>query len=347
MSARQLKVWLPAIRAGSGADVFVLRLAEALQRAGHQPLLQWFEHRYELMPWRLRQVPVPSGVHLIHAGSWQGFAFRRDGLPLVVTEHQYVAHPEFAPYRSPLQMLYHRGFIEACMRRSYQQADALVTVSEHVAEAMRNTWHSRVEVIHNWVDCRKFAPGSRAPSGALAKPFRLLFVGNPSRWKGADILPELAGRLGNGFEILCLGGLRKHFEASHLPSNMKLLSRTEPERMPEVYRMADAVLVPTRYEAFGYAALEAMACGLPVLGFASTGTAEVAIHGETALLAPVDDVVQLKDYACQLATSPSLCESLGKAGRLRAITCFDEPKAVDAYLALYQRVISARNSDEH
>jgi glycosyltransferase involved in cell wall biosynthesis len=315
----------------------MLRLAAALRRAGHEPLPQWFDHRFELMPWRLGRVPAPEGIDLVHAGSWQGFAFKRVGVPLVVTEHQYVAHPAFIAQRGRLQAIYHQAFVGPCMRRSYLVANALVAVSRHVAEAMEVDIGRKVDIIPNWVDCRHFAPGTIQRSGR--RPFRLLFVGNPSRWKGADVLPRLARKLGSGFEIGCLGGLRRGFDTTGLPPNMRPLPRTEPKDMPTLYRSFDAALLPTRYEAFGYVALEAMACGLPVLGFASTGTAEVAVHGETALLAPMDDMDRLVEYARVLARTPDLCQRLGSAGRKRAVACFDESAAIDAYLALYDRVL--------
>lgn len=343
MTARPLRIWLPAIRAGSGADVFVSRLAKGLRDAGHDPVLQWFAHRYELMPWRLSRQAAPDGTDVIHAGSWQGFAFGRQGIPLVVTEHQYVDHPAFAPHRRALQTLYHRWFIGPCTRRSYRCADALVAVSHHIAEPMRRDLRRPVEVIRNWVDCNSFAPED-SPRGGGTRPFKLLFVGNPSRWKGADVLPVLAGMLGMDFEIHCLGGLRKGFDDAALPANMKLLPQMALAQMPQAYQSVDAALVPTRYEAFGYVALEAMACGLPVLGFDSTGTAEVAVHGETALLAPVDDVVQLAAYARQLAADRTLCQRLGRAGRHRALMHFDEPGAIAAYVALYRRLIGGRGT---
>lgn len=337
MNGHPLRIWLPAIRAGSGADVFVMRLAEALRRAGHEPLPQWFDHRFELMPWRLGRMPAPERIDLIHAGSWQGFAFKRAGVPLVVTEHQYVAHPAFVAQRGRLQAVYHRAFVGPCMRQSYRVADALVAVSRHVAEAMKDGFSGRVDIIPNWVDCRRFSPG--VIHQLEQRPFRLLFVGNPSRWKGADVLPRLAQRLGSDFEIGCLGGLRRAFDTVGLPPNMRSLPRTEPEDMPALYRSFDAALVPTRYEAFGYVALEAMACGLPVLGFASTGTAEVVVHGETGLLAPVGDMDRLVEYARVLAGTSDLCQRLGGAGRARAVAHFDEPAAIAAHLALYDRVL--------
>ena len=339
----KLRIWLPAIQVGSGADVFALRLANALQGAGHEPLLQWFDHRYELMPWCLKRVMAPPGIDLVHAGSWQGFAFKRAGIPLVITEHQYVAHPAFAPYRSLPQALYHRHFVERCAKRSYAEAAAIVAVSEHCAIAMRDNLTKPVSVIHNWIDTELFSPlgdpdADAHDPGQPTRPFKLLFVGNPSRWKGADLLTVIADLLGPRFEIHCLGGLRKDFDLGNLPQNMKLLPRMLPDQMPAVYRSVDAALVLTRYEAFGYVALEAMACGLPVLGFNSTGTAEVCIHEETALLAPVDDVHQLATYARQMACDNNLSRWLGDAGRRRAVECFGEKRAVDAYMDIYHNV---------
>ncbi|WP_267222676.1 glycosyltransferase family 4 protein [Dyella silvae] len=319
----------------------MMRLAEGLARAGHDPQLQWFDRAYEWKPWKLRDVQAPVGTDLVHAGSWQGFAFRREDIPLVVTEHQYIRHPEFLPHRGRLQTVYHNLFVSQCVERSYRAADTIVAVSEHAARAMRRNLQHPVHVIHNWVDTKAYSPAQPVPRVA-GRPFRLLFVGNPSRWKGADVLPELAVRLGSEFDIQCLGGLRHSFDARELPPSMRLLSRVSPEEMPAVYQGVDAVLVPTRYEAFGYVAVEAMACGLPVLGFDSTGTAEVCIHGETALLARMNDVVQLAAYARMLLADTSLCARLGEAGRQRVVAHFCEERAMAAYISLYLELIKGR-----
>jgi glycosyltransferase involved in cell wall biosynthesis len=344
MSARPLRIWLPSLRAGSGIDVFATRLAEGLARAGHEPLLQWFDHGYELKPWRLRKVSPPERTDIVHAASWQGFAFKQPGIPLVVTEHQYIRHPRFLPHRGLMQMLYHRAFIDLCIERSYRAADALVTVSEHTAKAMRADIKKPVRMIHNWVDTDTFSPAARR--NRLGGPFQLLFVGNPSRWKGADVLPELAAELGPAFEILCVAGLRKSFNTAGWPGNMRVLDRVEAKHMPDIYRGADAALVPTRYEAFGYVAVEAMACGLPVVGFDSTGTAEVCADGETALLAPMNDTKRLAAHARRLASDASLAEQLGRSGRKRALEMFGEARAIASYESLYRRLLEEGRGDD-
>jgi glycosyltransferase involved in cell wall biosynthesis len=344
---KKLRIWLPTIRANSGADVFAQRLHDALREAGHEPLLQWFDHRFELMPWRLRKVTAPRNIDIVHAGSWQGFAFKRPGTPLVITEHHYVAHPDFAAYRSISQMLYHRVCCERWARYSYKVANAVVAVSEYCAKAMRSDIGKPVSVIHNWVDISKFAPSKPGSSRGVAdrsnsKPFKLLFVGNPSRRKGADLIPTIASTLGPAFDIYCLGGLREGFKKERGPANLKFVPRTDPKDMPSLYSSVDAVLVPTRYEAFGYVALEAMACGLPIVGFNSSGTSEVCVHESTALLAQVDDLELLITYIRKLDDDRSLADALGKAGRQRAVHCFDESEAVESYLDVYERVLKVR-----
>ena len=331
-----VRVWLPAIRAGSGADVFTERLADSLRKAGHHPVLQWFDRRLELTPWVLARVKAPPGIDLIHAGSWQGFAFKRRSIPLVITEHQYIAHPEFARHRPLKQALYHRWFIERCVQRSYAAADALVTVSDYCATAMRQAVRKQVRVVHNWVDTEVFSPGINSEPDL--KPFKLLFVGNPSRWKGADLLPLLAQRLRPHIQILCVGGLRKEFDTSLRGRNISHLNSRPPEKMPDLYRSANAALVLARYEAFGYVALEAMACGLPVVGFATSGTAEICANGETALLASPGNVEQLAAFVHQLADQPQTCSAMGRAGRERACEFFGEKRGVDKYIDIYNSV---------
>jgi glycosyltransferase involved in cell wall biosynthesis len=327
-----MKIWLPSIRAGTGSDVFVERLAEGLARAGHEPVPQWFDRRFEFAPWALRVVAPPSGTDIVHAGSWQAFAFARDGLPLVVTEHHYIGHPLFKPLRSPLQRAYHRLHVRRCVEASHARADAIVAVSRTTADAIFADSGRRVRVIHNWIDAGTFAPG---PRDAGSRPFTLLFVGNPSRWKGSDLVPRLASELGDGFEIQMLQGLRKGAVAVKGPANLTSRPRVPPAQMPAVYRSVDAVLVVARYEAFGYVALEAMACGRPVVGFDTSGTSEICVDGETALLAPVGDIAGIAARARRLAADPGLWSALSAAGRRRAVEDFGEERAIAAYLEVY------------
>jgi glycosyltransferase involved in cell wall biosynthesis len=193
----------------------------------------------------------------------------------------------------------------------------------------------RLQVIHNGLDTARFCPGERNASGR----FRLLFVGNPSRWQGADLLAPLAARLGDGFEVCCLSGLRSNWPKGLDAAGLTFLPRVAPVDMPGVYRSVDAVLALTRFETFGYVALEAMACGVPVVGFDSAGTAEVCAGAGSALLGPVDDLDVLEGHIRELSADAELSRRLSDNGRRRAEQCFSIDRCVGSYLKLYEGLL--------
>jgi glycosyltransferase involved in cell wall biosynthesis len=341
-----MRVWMPTVRSGSGADIFAVRLADGLRRAGHDPLLEWVDLRYEVAPWLLRRLRMPPGTDVIHAGSIQGFALKREGVPLVVTEHQYLRHPSFLPYSRGARWLYQRLLIHRYMALTYASADRLIAVSQHCAAAMRNDMHRDIDVVHNWVDTDVFAPRPRGKRREAA--FRLLFVGNPSPWKAADVLAPVARALGADFEVQAMGGLRKGFapDSGPMPANLRVLDSRPSSGMPDVFASADAALVVSRYESFGYVALEAMASGLPVVGFDNTGTSEVCVNGETALLGPTDDLETLVMNCRRLVSQPGLAEKLGRAGRDRATSQFAERDAIVRYIDIYQEAIERQKAKQ-
>src|SRR5207237_8707053 len=104
---QSVKVWFPTIRTGSGSDVFTRQLAGALTQIGVETSISWFPHYFEFVPDLLGAVRPPIGTDLIHANSWTGFAFRRSGIPLVVTNHLCVHDPAFARYKTISQKIYH------------------------------------------------------------------------------------------------------------------------------------------------------------------------------------------------------------------------------------------------
>lgn len=318
--------------------MFVERLAEALEEAGHRPRVQWFASRFEFIPWLLRGIRAPDQVDIVHASSWNAFAFKRPGVPLVVNEHHYVGDSAFWPFRSPLQALYHRALINPMVERSYRKADRIVAVSRHTAVAIRETTGLDAAVIYNWVDLDRFKP-DRPPRVPSVGRFRLLLVGNPSRRKGTDLLAPLARRLGRDFQIQWVSGLRgARRDVSHVP-NLQDLGRVEPQNMPAIYRKSDAVLALSRYEAFGFATLEALACGCPVVGFDSTGTAEICVDGKTGFLVPVNDLGALSEAIRRLREDIDLRARMSVEARKRAEQFSSKQDVIDGYLNVYRSLL--------
>ncbi len=340
-----LKIWLPTIRVGSGTDIFTQRLAAALTRRGMEVVVTWFSRFTELAPDLLRFAKPPIGVDIIHANSGNAFAFKRKGIPLVATEHHYTLDPAYRPFKSFAQDAYHRSLLAINLSRSYAMADALTTDSFFTTSVLATVAGVQAtRTIPLWADYEEFSPASCVPSRTRHRPFRLLFVGNASRRKGADVIPELAKRLGADFEIRCTAGLRKDAH-SGTSDNVRLLGRLSPQELIAEYRGCDSLLVPSRYEGFGYAALEAMACAKPVVGFRCGSIEEVVAERQTGLLCAVDDIDALETNCRILASDPIKAVQLGEAGRLRAVTAFTEAKAVDAYIDLYRSLVDSTNCE--
>lgn len=333
-----MKVWFPAIRAGSGSDVYVRRLGAAVQRRGVAVDVTWLPHLLEVAPQLARARP-PEGASLIHGHSWSAFAFARFGLPIVATVHSPIHAAQAQAYKTFAQRLYHEALIRRYERRSLGRARAVVAVSHAVAASIVEAFPGvRPVVIHNWVDTRVFQPAPRAPR---AGPFQLLFAGNRTPWKGWDLLPGLMARLGGGFRLAVAAGLRGDVPAGALPPQAVCLGQLRSEAaMAQAYQDCDAVLVPSRLEGFGYVAAEAMACGKPVIAFDNTALPEVVRDGQTGLLVPTGDVEALAAACRRLAADPALAARLGVAARERAVAQFSEAAAAGRYLAVYEGVLA-------
>lgn len=102
---------------------------------------------------------------------------------------------------------------------------------------------------------------------------------------------------------------------------------------------ADLFLLPSAQESFGMAAMEAMACGTPVVASRVGGLPEVITDGETGFLCDVDDVEAMAQRSVELLTDKSLHERMAGAGALVVRTQFCEDIIVPQYLSLYEDVI--------
>ncbi len=119
--------------------------------------------------------------------------------------------------------------------------------------------------------------------------------------------------------------------------DVRFLGKQEP--VEEILSIADLFLMPSGSETFGLAALEAMACGVPVVSTDIGGLPELNIHGETGFLCPLGDVEAMTAASHQIIANDSLHKKMASAALDRASQMFDIERIVPQYEAYYQHVM--------
>ncbi|MBI2964800.1 MAG: glycosyltransferase [Chloroflexi bacterium] len=181
------------------------------------------------------------------------------------------------------------------------EADRIVVWSEHERNALVQLYQAdpgRVLIIPPGVDVSKFRPldqkSSRERLG-LGDGRILLYVGRLERLKGVDILFRAVAALDDASDVrvIVIGGSANSPELSRLrrvAASLKIDGRVSfrgslpQEQLPEFYSAADICVLPSFYESFGLAALEAAACGTPVVASRVGGLPTIVKDGETGYL---------------------------------------------------------------
>ncbi len=317
--------------------------------------------------WRVR-------YDLYHAHYWMsGWVARqlqrRHAAPLVQMFHTLGAlkdlargdgaTPEIAPRREE-------------ERRLMEVADAIVaaTAADLAAmEALYGVDPARVHLIPPGVDLVLFRPLPREEAAArIGMPpdhRMILFVGRMDPVKGLDTLvramamivawePEWQERA-----CLCIAGGDKTDDRERMDREMaridalrhelglasvaQFLGALPQEELPWYYSAAQVVVVPSRYESFGMVALEAMACGTPVIASNVGGLASIVRHGQTGFLVPDGDVLALAHRLRELLDRPELGRALGRHGRAIA-EAYGWPSIAERIERLYDTVLERARS---
>lgn len=275
----------------------------------------------------------------IHANYWlsgiTGHAIKHElDLPLVCTFHtldRVKAEVDLADDSD------HRSEEEA---RIIGCSDAvLASCDAEVAQLVRlyDADPTRVEIVAPGVDHAFFAPGQRRQARrAVALPEdgrMLLFVGRIQPLKGLEVaigaLAELADRCPDAF-LVVVGGPsgpagdaeveRMHELVAHLglADRVRWVPPQAHELLSTFYRAADVVVVPSRSESFGLVALEAAACGIPVVASSVGGLTSLVDDGRTGFLVEGRDPAAFAACIGDVLTDPVLAAALGRRAAIRA-----------------------------
>jgi len=332
-----MKIWLPYIKGGSGTDTFTERLAESLASAGHQAILSEYPHWLQYAPWLLKKISPPGNCDVILTNSWNGFAFKRQNIPLFSVEHLFVLDPALTPYKSILQSIFHKTFVRGFEHLSNQASDKIIAVSHYTANVYREYFGGDTPtVISNGIDIDFFCP----PPSKISedKRFRLLFAGNLIRRKGADLLPEIMERLGNEFVLYFTSGRKKNGKRN-FPENMVPLGKIDRHEMREQYQKADLLLFPSRLEGLPLVVLEAMACGTPVISHESASLPEIINQNTNGYMCPRDSIDCFITKIKELKSQPDKLAYLALESRKKIISEFTQNNMTKKYIDEFNEFI--------
>ena len=113
-------------------------------------------------------------------------------------------------------------------------------------------------------------------------------------------------------------------------------------QMADLLRSADVVVCTPWYEPFGIVPLEAMACGVPVVGSAVGGLLDSVVDGRTGILVPPRDPVAIARAVRSLLDSPEQRAAYGRAGRERVLAHYTWDRVAASTAQIYARVMAAR-----
>jgi N-acetyl-alpha-D-glucosaminyl L-malate synthase BshA len=115
-------------------------------------------------------------------------------------------------------------------------------------------------------------------------------------------------------------------------------------RIVDYLSASDVLLLPSDQESFGLAALEAMACEVPVIASRVGGLPEVVTDGETGFLSPVGDVDKMAADAARLLSDQKLRKEMGQRARASAIARYRTDVVIPQYIDFYQEVIAKHSA---
>jgi D-inositol-3-phosphate glycosyltransferase len=193
----------------------------------------------------------------------------------------------------------------------------------------------RIDIAPPGVDLSTFTPAfrsrSRADHGVPPETFHILFAGRIQRLKGPQILLKAAARLRSrrpdiDLRITILGALsgNKDFNLRQLITEAGMddvVTHLPPVSAPELaswFRAADVVVMPSYSESFGLVALEAQACGTPVIGTRVGGLSRAISHGRTGLLVDGHHASDWADALEAMYDDPATREVMGLAAAIQA-----------------------------
>lgn len=358
-----------------GSGVLATELAMSLAERGHRVHLLSYAP-----PTRLRRFQRNLCFHLVQVSSYPLFRYPSYDLALTAkileieeSEGLDLVHAHYAIPHTISAILASRVNVSRTLRvvttlhgtditlvgseRSYvplirwalNESDVVTAVSRFLAAETRTTFCSNcnLQVIHNFYDPEDFRP--IASERRRLDPPTLVHVSNFRAVKRTPDLIQMLYRVRRKIDarLLLVGDGPDRARVQELATQLGLSEQVtflgEQTDIAGILADADIFVLPSETESFGLSALEAMACGLPVVATNVGGIPEIVEHGKSGVLCPLGDLDALSEGVLRIAGSLESWERYS-AGALEAVKPYTKDVIVSRYEALYTATMGRASS---
>jgi len=235
-----------------------------------------------------------------------------------------------------------RAFVRWALRTS----DEIVAISSYTAREIARFANVQVRVIPYTLG---FADSPAVRRSAGDGSFRILFVGRLVERKGVTYLIDALTRLPSDVRarLTVIGegperaALETQASAGGAEGRVDFRGRVDDKALQEAFAAADVLVLPSIVdsrgdtEGLGVVLLEAMSCGVPVVGSRAGGITDIIEDQESGLLVPPADPALLAGALDRLARDPALAARLGAAGERRVRAAFGWPEIMKSWVECY------------
>ncbi len=231
-----------------------------------------------------------------------------------------------------------------------EKSDGVTAVSNYLKQRTTEEFDIRreIRVIYNFIDTRRSAPERNECSRETYAPGGEKILMHASNFRPVKrvgdvvrIFAKLREKL--SAKLILIGDGPERIFIQQLVRELKLGDQVyflgEQDHLEPLFFCADLFLLPSEQESFGLTALEAMACGVPVIGARTGGLPEVITHGETGFLYPIGEINSMVNNALDLLSNPEKHELFRRQARKRAAEFFNADQIIPQYEAYYEEIL--------
>lgn len=330
------------LKGGSGNDVYFERLSDAAGTLNINSKVSLYPSKSVgliIKPPRIFY-KESSSYDIIHSNDWFGFAFKIKNKPLIVSVLHIISEPYKQSWLSPFQKIYYSKGLGQ-VKKSLEIADFVIAISKNTENELKKWWKRplNIQTILCGIDTEIFKP-INIKNPDFQDKIKLLFVGNLTKRKGADLLPKMMSKLDNRFVLFYTTGLRTKKQV--YPDNRMIpIGKINLNKLVEIYNSCDMLIMPSRLEGFGYSAVEAMGCGKPVVATNCSSLPELVDDGKGGFLCEMDNVDDFANKIKILADDKKLQQEMGKYNREKVLQKFTLLQMGKEYEKVYKKILNA------